>query len=355
MSLISQIKSQCDGRWDLVIESLTGFNGKPNHCPNHGGDSGRAFYGKKKEYAQTGKSFCNTCGCNVDGINTIAFILNVSIKDSIKLIIEYLGGVTSQSVPAMVMNQQAIADKQRLRKRFQIRMNDIIQLIDRSSWISRSDQYFEQRGIKRLANCYYRDIRFVEDVEHFENEQKFTHDAYIFLLRNQEGKVRNVQRLFLNDAHNQKADCDSPKKMMPTPVNNWHRGSAVRLKPKFEQTPGIEHVCEGAETGLSILSQAPIYTNMNCCLTAGNLADYEIAKGTRVLVIWADHDNAKNRQDDIINTGLEKAMILKNRAESEGVQVIINMPTPVGDWLDYPAQCKIAWHQLFEKISLKAA
>ncbi len=119
--------------------------------------------------------------------------------------------------------------------------------------------------------------------------------------------------------------------------------------------PATEHVCEGGETGLSILAQAPLFTNMNCCLTANNLSEFEIASSTQHLVIWADHDAAKDRQGNMINTGVDHALKLKERAEKMGIIVDLIVPPKVGDWLDYPEECKFAWQHLLTTIKQKAA
>ena len=47
-NIISTIKQQCDGRWDSIIETLTGFTGKPSYCPQHHGKSGK---GRQVGYA----------------------------------------------------------------------------------------------------------------------------------------------------------------------------------------------------------------------------------------------------------------------------------------------------------------
>tara|TARA_R110002167_G_scaffold93474_1_gene250457 strand:- start:6003 stop:7085 length:1083 start_codon:yes stop_codon:yes gene_type:complete len=355
---IAEIKTQCNGRWDSVIKDLTGFDGKPTHCPLHGGDSGKAFYGKRNEYAQSGKSFCNSCGCNSDGINTIAFITQGTVSDVVKRIMEYLNGYQVSEVDqAKLEQQQKIEAKKRFireKKRFSKAMQDIINLINESEWIGDGINYFEQRGINRLANCYYRDIRFVKGAEHYDEGNTLQNDAIICLMRNSEGKVRNIQRIFLDESHKYKAKCESPKKMMPTPKENWHMGSAVRLAAKFNQMEGTEHVCEGVETGLSILSQTDTFTNMNCCLTAGNLSQFDIPKETKRLVIWADNDESTDLQGKPINVGVQNANKLKDKAEELGIEVHIIAPPMVGDWNDFPDLCKLMWSHLIESNTTAA-
>ena len=36
---------------------------------------------------------------------------------------------------------------------------------------------------------------------------------------------------------------------MPSPKEGWHSGSAIWMKAKFNQMPGVVHVSEGFENG----------------------------------------------------------------------------------------------------------
>lgn len=355
---ISQIKSHCDGHWDVVIEALTGFNGKPTHCPRHGGNSGKAFYGKKSKYAQTGMTFCNTCGCNNDGINSLAFIKNSSIADAVKLLIEYIGGIEMDADDRLEMEKRrkALAEKQRQseRQHFKKAISDINQLINASDYLNEARRYFVNRGLKLLANCYYRDIHFVRSAKHYENGIELEHDAIIGIMRDVDHNIRNVQRIFVDSDFN-KASCDHPKKMMPAPKEGWQNGSAVWMRPKFNQMSGVLHVCEGIETGHAVLSNSPLYAEMACCLTAGNLAQFDIPKDIGVLVIWADNDGETMTADGSkINTGIDKAKQLKEKAKSDGIHTIIISPTQKGDWNDYQDECKQKWHQLLNRLKVSA-
>ena len=214
-SPIEQIKQYCNGQWDSVIETLTGFSGKPTHCPKHGGKSGKAFYGKRGKYADQGTTFCNTCGCNHDGINSLVFITERSYSEVVKMLIDYMGGQesTPEELEKMKKRQEAQKRKQAYieRKHFYKALNDIIDLVKSSEYLNDARQYFINRGLKPLANCYYQNIRFIRNAEHYENGVMHSNNAIIGIMRNLDNKIRNVQRIFLDDAFN-KADCENPKK-----------------------------------------------------------------------------------------------------------------------------------------------
>ena len=349
-SPIEQIKQYCNGQWDSVIETLTGFSGKPTHCPKHGGKSGKAFYGKRGKYADQGTTFCNTCGCNHDGINSLVFITERSYSEVVKMLIDYMGGLesTPEELEKMKKRQEAQKRKQAYieRKHFYKALNDIIDLVKSSEYLNDARQYFINRGLKPLANCYYQNIRFIRNAEHYENGVMHSNNAIIGIMRNLDNKIRNVQRIFLDDAFN-KADCENPKKMMPSPKEGWHSGSAIWMKAKFNQMPGVVHVSEGFENGHAVLSQAPLYVDMACCLTAGNLARFDIPSNTQKLIIWADNDGDKQTKDgDIINVGIDSAKQLKERAKAMGIEAVILAPKEIGDWNDYPERCKAMWNKL---------
>jgi putative DNA primase/helicase len=328
------IKKHFNGQWDYAIQALTGFDGNPTHCPRHGGKSGRAFYGKKGKYSETGMTFCNTCGCQSDGISTIAFITNNSLSQVIKDLMSLMGGNPiqhRQTDKKPVRNNDYIV--------FKKAMDGLYSLVGKTQTLPSTVSYFANRGIKQLANCYYRDIRFAESIEHYEGTTKLVNHAIVCLIRNSEGKIRTMQRIFLDESLGHKAPCESPKKIMPAPRERWMSGSAVWLKPKYKKRPNELHVCEGVETGLSIVSQSGAYIEMACTLSATNLAVFEIPSNIKKLVIWADHDAKISTGENEVQAGLDKAKILKTRAEDLGIEVTIHLPSKIGDWNDWQDEC----------------
>ena len=347
-NIISNIKQHCDGQWDNVIEALTGFNGKPTYCPQHRGKSGQAFYGKKHDYARTGITFCNTCGCHNDGINTLAFITEKSIAEVVKMLIHYLGDIDTgnevkiQVKPKIQANSHVIDERQHFKKA----TRDIKTLVKNSVVLGDARQYFINRGLKPLADCYYQDIRFAHAVSHYENEAEQKHNAILGVMRDLENNIRNIQRIFVDSDFN-KANCLHPKKMMPSPKLGWHNGAAVWMKAKFNQMPKVLHISEGIENGHAVLNQSPFYIDMACCLTATNLTKFQMPENIKKLIIWADNDgDTVTPNGKAINTGLDSAHKLKLRVESCGIQAMIIVPDQKGDWNDYPRQCTVAWDNI---------
>lgn len=356
-SPITQIKNYCNGQWDNIISALTGFDGKPTHCPQHGGKTGKAFYGKKGKYRDTGMTWCNTCGCNSDGISTLSFITGESTSEVVKRLIDYMGGleVDQDYLEKMKERQKADAKKRRFKSNlhFKKAINDIYELVKGSDFLEDAKQYFTKRGLKPIANCYYRDIRFVKAVTHYEDASQFTHDAVIGIMRNLDNKIRNVQRVFIDHDFSKATNCENPKKLMPSPKEGWHNGSAVWMRAKHNQMPGVIHVCEGFENGHAVISESPIpYIDMACCLTAGNLAQFEIPEGTTTLIIWADNDGFTTKKDGtVVNVGLDDARILKSRAIEMGINAIIMAPQQEGDWNDYTDRLHLAWDKLLSRLN----
>lgn len=342
-NIISTLKQQCDGRWDIIIETLTDFTGKPSYCPQHHGKSGKAFYGKKRHYARTGITFCNTCGCQNDGINTLVFITNQSIRQVVKMLVDYLGGIhTNKTITTPTKTKYHRLDAAEY---FEKAVKNINTLVEHSAALGKAKQYFINRGLQPLADSYYQDIRFAQDVSHYENESEHKHDAILGIMRDVNNTIRNVQRIFVDAAFN-KAPCLYPKKMMPAPELGWHNGAAVWMKASSNDMPDVLHLSEGIENGHAVLNQSPGHTQMACCLTATNLTKFRLPANIRKLIIWADTDDALLPNGNKVNTGLDSAHKLKLGVESCGVQVIIIAPDKKGDWNDYPQQCKAAWDNI---------
>ena len=340
-NIIGHIKDYCYGRWDTVIEAITGFTGKPSYCPQHGGKSGKAFYGKKHHYAQTGITFCNTCGCRNDGINTLAFITGQSISEVIKMLVGYIGDIKIGEQPVVAVKPCRNTNKHDKQAQY-----NIDKLYQKSVELGHAKAYFINRGLKPLVNCYYHDIRFAKNVSHYEERQYKQHDAVLGIMRHLDNRICNIQRIFIDD-HGNKVDCHHPKKMMPTPETGWHNGAAVWMRAILNQWPHVLNVSEGIENGHAVLSQSPFHVDMACALTAANLAKFKIPTGIQKLVIWADNDGeTRTKQGNIVNAGIDYATQLKHRAESIGVEAIIVAPEKIGDWNDYLIPCRIAWDNI---------
>jgi phage/plasmid primase-like uncharacterized protein len=119
-----------------------------------------------------------------------------------------------------------------------------------------------------------------------------------------------IHRTYLAHDGMAKADVDPPKMML----GNIKSGS-VHLSPLTSDTLAV---CEGVETGLSILQMTGIPTW--ACLSTGGMVSLEIPKTIRTLLICGDNDPA----------GITASLALKARAIEEGYAVKYVTPQEAG-------------------------
>lgn len=78
--------------------------------------------------------------------------------------------------------------------------------------------------------------------------------------------------------------------------NNYQKGKAYFSIINWQPRPNIIGICEGVETGLSILALKKEPITMLCCLTAGNMAkltlDQKLLKKIKEIRIYGDNDEA---------------------------------------------------------------
>ena len=103
-------------------------------------------------------------------------------------------------------------------------------------------------------------------------------------------------------------------------------GGAIKLSPDEDVTEGLG-VCEGIETGLSILAAdwAPVWA----LGTAGNIAAFPVLPGIEALTIFGDNDDHKG------SAGEKAAQGCAERWRSAGREVNIRIHKDAGcDWND---------------------
>ena len=133
-------------------------------------------------------------------------------------------------------------------------------------------------------------------------------------------EVIGVHRTYLADG-GAKADVDDPRKVLGRIL-----GGAIKLMPDEDVTGGLG-ICEGIETGLSILAAnwSPVWA----LATAGNLAAFPVKAGIEALTLFGDND------DDKSGTGEEAARDCADRWRAAGREVTLCIPKAPGcDWND---------------------
>lgn len=356
-SLVHDILISARGRWDVIIQDITGYDGKPSHCPRHGGKTGRAFSGKKKAYKETGKSFCNTCGCNHNGIQTISFLMGWSNRDTTLYLKDYLKGKgdlkpVSGIQLAKMQAEQKKKDEEEARVLRAIMKREWAKTIPLSSpEAAIGVKYLNSR--KAITKRVISDdlhIRFHPKAQCFVNGEKSYLPALFFALRNAKGKIRNIQRYFLNSEGKLAKDIISkPKLFFKSPNFDGYLDScSIQIGRETGRT-GVINVCEGVDTGGTINRFSGFDAQVHACTGKNLLERWEVPEALRNKVqtvnVWADNDES--------GAGVESAMALYEKLTEQGYNVYVYTPKAFGDWNDYPEECYNTWLGIYQ--SLKAA
>ncbi len=97
------------------------------------------------------------------------------------------------------------------------------------------------------------------------------------------------------------------------------RGAVVKLSSDDDVTIGL-HICEGIETGISLLNMG--FAPMWVCLSAGGIANFQVLPGIETLTIFADNDPNQ--------TGQNAAVMCGQRWRDAGREVSVFAPKSSG-------------------------
>jgi hypothetical protein len=143
----------------------------------------------------------------------------------------------------------------------------------------------------------------------------------VSLVSYDDGKPATIHRTYL-DANGQKLTKAkgvevNAKKIMPKCSNKKISGGAIRLG---QPVGGVLNICEGIETGLSIMvaKRQAVWP----CISSTILSKFEPPVGITHINVWADKDREKNGKC----AGYDHAMELFKRMEKKGIVVNILLP-----------------------------
>jgi putative DNA primase/helicase len=168
-----------------------------------------------------------------------------------------------------------------------------------------AERYLASRGItlKKLDS-----LRFHPSLKN--TESRLYLPALVAKISTEDGVLTGIHRTYLAPDGKGKASVLDPKKMLGNT-----RGANIHLSPLTGDTLAV---CEGIETGLSILQMTGIPTWV--CLSTGGMVSLEIPKTIRTLLICGDNDPA----------GITASLALKARAIEEGYAVKYITPKEAG-------------------------
>jgi hypothetical protein len=168
-----------------------------------------------------------------------------------------------------------------------------------------AERYLASRGItlKKVDA-----LRFHPSLKH--TKSRLYLPALVAKISTEDGVLTGIHRTYLAPDGKGKASVSDPKMMLGNT-----RGASIHLRPLRGDTLAV---CEGIETGLSILQMTGIPTWV--CLSTGGMANLVIPKTIRTLLICGDNDPA----------GITASLALKARAIEEGYAVKYITPQEAG-------------------------
>jgi hypothetical protein len=115
--------------------------------------------------------------------------------------------------------------------------------------------------------------------------------------------------------------------------NNYQKGFLFFTVLNWQNQPQTIGICEGVETGLSIITMKEQNITMICCLTAGNVAkfnlDLKMLRGLREVTIYGDNDQAgKEALESCYNYLLKAKKLFK-------LNLVINFEYPPAEFNDF--------------------
>ncbi len=326
--------------WDNVlravcpeIDPVIGTN-KRMACPMGHSRHGDAFRMWKPE---DGGSVCNTCGTNRDGFATIMFVHNCAFMDAVRKIEDYLGTgarLAPRHVPTAVStryrdNDFIIANLAQV-------WNSSVDAMDESANPLRL--YLINRGLTGME--IPPDLRFHPALPYWEKQDVKSvktgeYPAMLALVRMSTGEPITIHRTYLT-TEGGKACVPEVKKLMSSPSHKSLMGSAIRLS---DDAP-VLHATEGVENALAVRNLIG-----NCghgfvsCVFAGMLAKFMPPAGTKIVVLWGDHDAGAGRN------AVEAAA---ENLRGMGIRAIIMMPS----FLAKPGEPKVDWNDAIVRHGL---
>lgn len=355
-----KVREAAYGKWLLVISGLAPHAedalrkaGKHVACPIHGGKDGFRLF---KDVQYTGGGVCNSCGPRSDGFELLMWLNGWDFKRCLEEVGDFLGvekdgkpdeSNHSNSKPA-VNDEERKAWLQEIREKMEEQSKkDVLKeaaLVERIQKLWDGSipygkdtyalsRYFMKRSLVMRGNsvCVADSIRYQASLGYYDEDGKEVgkFPAIICAIRDANNDIVTLHRTYLTQK-GEKANVESPRKMMPIPEGRDIKGAAIRLGNPVD---GVLGVAEGLETALAAYrgSQIPCWSTVNAIL----MESFEPPKGVHTVFIWADKD--------LTETGEHSANVLLERLEAMGITGYVLLPQ-----MAIPANKKsIDWNDVF--------
>ena len=315
----NDIQAAAQGQWHFILTSVgipaSSLTNKHQPCPMCGGNDRYRFDDKNG----TGSYFCNGCGAG-NGFQFVQRFLNLgSFPQAVKIVAQLLGmGDTANPMPTPPKREFTPPPPPK------DNLAQIKKIWRKGTHIHNTlgESYLRKRGISRIPETS--ELRYCSQLSYWHKDDNGEfhnfgeYGALIGLMRNENGEVVGLQRIYLQDDQKARitdyktkkiADC---KKMM-TRFPRAASGAAVQIMPIDEK--GFLCVAEGIETALAaheLFGGVSVWATVN----AGNMARLHLPQGLKRLLIVADNDP----------TGRHAAHDLAVRAIKQGIKTQIWQP-----------------------------
>lgn len=297
------LRKAANGKWQEIVGTL-GIevpDDPKRHagCPMCGnGNNGHRFRFDDKD--GDGTWICAQCGAG-DSIALVQRSLGMTFPDALKAIADCIGYVEEEGFKPQI--DTTIEDKKKW-------LNELWSSSVELTGDCQATKYLHGRGLVMAPN----DVRFCPQC--YEKETKTKIPAMVAKVKNKEGVPVTIHRTYLNG--NQKADLESPKKLMPA-VSKLG-GCAVRLFPVGSDIIGV---AEGIETAIaaSQLFFMPVWATISTTI----MESFEPPDGVRRVVIFSDNDSTFS--------GQKAAYRLANRLYLKDYVVEVQVPE-LNDYAD---------------------
>lgn len=317
-TLMQKVKRLAHGQWDYVFKSLApqlsdAMANAPHHVGLEGSDDFRLF----RDWKLTGGSVSNRVGTLSDGIDTLAYVAEMTKGEALKAIFKLL---KDDKITPIKLKKKTKTEKQKEARSVEFKKQMLNNAIAQSTPVSslNSDsiahKYLASRGINPwLISQLGEDIRFHANLQYQANNERTQYlPAIISVIRDAEGNIVSAHRTYLKK-DGSKANVKEAKKLFPAIPGQSTMGGAVRT---MQPINGVIGVAEGLETALAAMSRTgmPVWSTNSAVFLEGFIVPSDVTK----VIIWADLD-ASGR-------GLEAAQTLAFKLAKQGVEFEIQMP-----------------------------
>lgn len=331
-SPIEHIKAQLDGRWESVLGHFglaQQISAAPKNvhtpCPKTG--DGKTKFRRFRDVDDRGGCYHNDYGPMHDGIAVIAWLNDWTVKETVKQLLDYVGGMPTEKVQGRRLvkasSSYSLSDEDKEKRQAVLR-----KVYAGSTPIegTPAESYLRFRAIAGNLNDlsvlrYHPRLMYMQPGM----DKPTYHPGMLAIYHDENGKPLTMHRTFLAPEGKGKAEVDAPKKIFSSPGDI--RGGCIRLDEPIADQDGnlVIGICEGLENALSIRegSGCPMWVGYSDRVMTMVKFDPRI----KTVVIWRDIDRS--------GAGKRAADDLSERLNKEGVRPIIMTPPSDLDEVDW--------------------